>query len=565
MDDATRAIVALARGVLGELDADAALSRVLAAAREITGARYAALGVLDESRSELARFDSLGLDDAAQRRIGARPRGRGVLGELIRHAVPLRLADVSADPRSYGFPDGHPRMTSFLGAPILVAGEPFGSLYLADKEGADEFSEQDEAVVVMLADLAGVALDTARRYARSEAQRTELEHTVEALDATIQIGRALGGQTDTAAILELVTERGRALVSARALVIEVAQDGELTVAAGAGELPAGLIGARLPLADTVASAALRSRETQRLSDPATRERFDRHGLGHLGVAADDALVVPLMFRNEAYGVLVAVDRVDGVPFDLDHQLLLESFAASVAGALATARSAALERRRQSLRATEAERSRWARELHDETLQGLAHLRLLLAGAQRIGTEDAMAAAIEQAGDQLELDIAGLRSLISDLRPAALDELGTEAAIRALADRVERAGLAVAVDIDLAYESGRATARHVPELETAIYRIVQEALTNAAKHGHAQHAQLEIAEDESTVRITVRDDGGGFDPASRTGGFGLLGMAERAELLEGCLSVESAPGAPTTITAALPAQQRTPDDDRAPAG
>jgi signal transduction histidine kinase len=554
IEPATLGILTIARGVLEDLDLEVVLERVLASARDLTNARFAALGVLNESRTELARFLSLGIDEATRRIIGPLPTGRGVLGELIRNPVPLRIADVGGHPRSYGFPVGHPPMRSFLGVPIIVAGLPYGNLYLADKQGADEFDEEDEQAAVLFAQFAGVAIDHARRYTVSEEHRRELQQTVSALDATIQIARALGGQTDLEAILELVAKRGRALVSARALLIELRRGDELEVAAGAGEIPSDLIGRRVKLADTVASAALRSRQSQSLSDELNRSRFEQHGAGQLGLRAKDGLVVPLIFRNESYGVLVALDHPDG-GFKAEHERLLEAFAASAATAVATARSAAEDRRRQRLAATEAERTRWARELHDETLQGLGNLRLVLAAAQRNGEPEAMAAAVSQAMGQLESDITNLRTLITDLRPATLDQLGPEAAIRALADRLSRSGLEVDVSVDLAYERGRAATRHIPELETALYRIVQEALTNATKHGHAKRAIVEVTEDEHTVHATVRDDGAGFDPVRDTDGFGLLGMHERAELLGGTLAVESAPGSGATVTVSFPVARR----------
>ncbi|MGZ4174286.1 MAG: sensor histidine kinase [Solirubrobacteraceae bacterium] len=560
MDQATRALLGVARGVLDDLDVEVVLERVLESARELTGARYGALGVLDRSRTELSRFLTSGIDEATQRRIGRLPSGRGVLGELISTPEPLRLADVSAHPRSYGFPVGHPPMKSFIGVPIIVAGEPFGNIYLTDKRSAEQFSEADLEAVVQLADFAGVAIDHARRYTGSESRRTELEQTVDALEATIQIARALGGQTDLETILELVAKRGRALVGARALVIELERDGELVVAAGAGAVPAGLIGQRVNLADTVASTALRTRRSQRLGEELNRARFEQHGLGQFGLHAQDGLVVPLVFRNRSYGVLVAVDRIDGgSEFTAKHQRLLEAFGASAATAVATARSAADERRHQTMAAAEAERGRWARELHDETLQGMANLRLVLAAAQRVGTKDALSGAFDDVIEQLETDIANLRRLITDLRPAALDQLGTEAAIRALADRVIRETqleLELELSIDLAYEQGRATERHIPELETAVYRIVQEALTNATKHGRAQRVAMELIEDDTRLRVTVRDDGVGFELGNQTDGFGLLGMRERAELLEGKLRVTSSPGRGTCVQVTFPARRQS---------
>jgi signal transduction histidine kinase len=556
MDQPTRAVLDVARSVLEELDVELVLKRVLESARSLTGASYAALGVLDRSQTQLGRFLTVGVDEPTRRLIGPLPTGRGVLGELIRHPTPLRLADVGCHPHSYGFPVGHPPMKTFLGVPVLVAGQVFGNLYLTEKQGELEFSAEDQEAASLLAEFAGVAIDHARRYSRVEARRTELEHTVSALDATIQIARALGGETDLGAILELVAKRGRALVSARALVIELQRGEELELAAGAGDLPPDLVGRRVDLKDTVASVALRARQSQHLSDAQNRARFEQHGLGHLGVQAKQGLVVPLMFRDHAYGVLVAVDQLETGTFSAEEQRLLEAFAASAATAVATAQSAADERRLQRLAAAEAERTRWARELHDDTLQGLGVLRLTLAAAQRDGRPEAIAAALEQALEQLGSDISSLRALITDLRPAALDQLGIEAAVMALIDRVKGLGLDIDVSVDMAYEQGRASTRYISELETAVYRIVQEALTNATKHGRAKRAVVEIHEGERSVRVMVRDDGQGFDPIQDSSGFGLPGMRERAELLGGTLSIESAAGQGTTVSALLPVHRRS---------
>jgi signal transduction histidine kinase len=546
----------LARDVLGDLDIEGVLGRVLESARQLTGARYAALGVLDQSQSELERFITSGIDEQTRRQIGELPRGRGVLGELIEHPVPLRLADVGAHPHSYGFPPAHPPMRTFLGAPVLVDGEPFGNLYLTEKADGEQFGEEDERALVQLADFAGVAIDHARRYSGLDARHTELRHTADALDASLQIARALGAETDLDAILTLVAKRGRALVAARSLVIEHEHDGKMLIVAGAGDLPGGLIGQCVDLEDSLASAALRTRTILRLEEDANMARFDRHGLGRLGVRASAGLVVPLVFRGEGHGVLIVLDRLrDGPSFTPGDERLLEAFAASAAIAVATAETVEAERRRQRLAASEQERARWARELHDETLQSLASLRLGLATQLRDAEPGPLTDAVQEAVSQLVLEIGNLRSLITDLRPAALDDLGAEEAIKDLAERARRRGLEVDLSIDLAYEQGRQPDRHVDELETAIYRIVQEALTNAAKHGGARRAVVEIGEDETTVRVTVRDDGKGFDATATTSGFGLIGMYERVELVGGTLEIETAPGQGTTVRARLPGRRR----------
>jgi signal transduction histidine kinase len=561
IDPATRGILTVARSVLEQLDLETVLERVLEAAREVTGARYAALGVLDENRTQLARFLTVGIDEHTRRLIGPVPTGRGVLGELIRSPEPLMIDDVGSHPYSYGFPVGHPPMRAFLGVPIVVDERPFGNLYLTEKSDGEAFTAGDRDAAILLADFAGLAIDHARQFAGSEQQRLELERTVAALDATIQIARALGGQTNLAAILELVAKRGRALVSARALVIELLDGAQLEVSAGAGELPPNLIGQRVALANTVASAALRSRRSQHLRDQLNRARFDQYGLGRLGLSATDGLIVPLVFRDRPYGVIVALDHLEHGEFTAEHQRLLEAFAASAGIAVATAQSAADERRRQRLAAAEAERSRWARELHDDTLQALGNLRLVLSSARRTRDPEAMASAIGRALDQLESDIANLRGLITELRPAALDQLGLEPALLALVDRVGQTGLDIDAAIDLALEHGRVPERLEPELETSVYRIVQESLTNAVKHGEAHRASVEVIEDAHRIFVKIRDDGAGFDPGASTTGFGLVGIRERTELLGGDVDIESQPGTGTTITVALPTRHL---GDHAPA-
>ena len=542
--------------MLGDLDLERVLERVVASARELTGARYGALGVLDESRSGLARFITSGVDDVTRSQIGAPPTGRGVLGELICDRVALRVGDVGMHPRSYGFPAGHPPMRSFLGVPVLVADEAFGNLYLTEKHGAGRFTLGDERAVVSLAQFAGVAIDHARRFGSMQARRDELQRTVDALAAMVEISRVIGGETDLGGVLEVVAKRGRALVCARALIIELCDDRRLEIAAAAGGLPDGLTGRQIDLVGSVAEAALRTGRTQRLDDPLTRARFDAVGLGRLGCDAAGGLIVPMVFGDRPVGVLIALDRVErGPAFTAQDERLLEAFGSSAATGIAATQSASAQQCRQRLASAEQERGRWARELHDETLQGLAALRLGLAAARRVGTRDALYEAVTAAIDQLTGDISGLRALIADLRLPALDQFGTTAAIEALAERVARDGLGVDVQVDLAEQDGRVGTRLTSELAIALYRIVQEALTNAVKNGHATRVVVEVIEVDGVIEVTIRDDGAGFDPTLQTGGFGILGMRERAGLLGGSLCVESAPGQGSTVHATLPVEHR----------
>jgi signal transduction histidine kinase len=548
-----RRLLEVGRGLVAELDVEGVLQRVLETARELTGARYAALGILDHDKRELERFLVVGIDDETRRSIGPLPRGRGVLGELIREPRPLRLRDVRAHPRSYGFPPGHPPMTAFLGVPIAIRGEAYGNLYLTEKQGGTEFGELDEELVVVLAEWAAIAIDNARLYQALERRSAELERAVRGLEATATATRTLGFETDIERVVKLAAKRGRDLVNARALFILLEQRGVLRVAGWAGELEDGPRAAELPLAGTLAGGAVTSGKPERVARLGDRVG---HGLDRIAGDATAALVAPLGFRGRARGVLVALDRLGESPvFDANDEHLLASFAASAAIAIATAQSVESDRRRQIIRASEAERKRWARELHDETLQELGALKLMLEA--RLGTQLSEPSSVDAdpAVDQLQYTIQGLQNLITELRPAALDELGVEPAVEALVARTAAtSGLEIECRVELSPGNGQATARLDPEIESTIYRLVQEALTNAVKHAGAERAWVEIIETGGKVVVSVSDDGRGFESSEVDGGFGLVGMRERAELVDGVLLVDSAHGRGTAVRVELPVRR-----------
>ena len=530
------------RSLVVELDLEVVLERLLETARELTGARYAAIGVLDAERRGLERFLTSGIDAATHAAIGGLPRGRGILGLLIDEPRPIVLSDVGSHPRSYGFPAGHPPMTTFLGVPLLIRGQAWGNLYLTEKQGG-EFGDADLQAVGVLADWAAIAIDHARLFHESAQRSAELERAVEGLQATTAIARALGSETDLDRVLELIVKRGRALVRARSVVLLLHEGDRLVAAAGAGQLDAGTLGSSLPAADSVAGEVLSSGRPERVGDVAVRLGLQDEQLGIAG--AETALLVPLRYRERPLGVLCAFDRLDEEPEfgDRDEELLL-SFAASAATAVATAKSVEAGRLRHSLRSAEQERGRWARELHDETLQGLAALGVLLSSGLRAGG-DALEQAARQATDQLSTEIANLRALITELRPAALDQLGLVAALEGLGRRsADVEGLEVALDVRVE-EDGLD-----PELKTVTYRLVQEALTNVAKHARAARVDVTVEQDPDALRVRVADDGRGFDATEPTTGFGLEGMRERAALMGGRLEIETS-SAGTAMTAAFP--------------
>ncbi|HET7417089.1 MAG TPA: GAF domain-containing protein [Solirubrobacterales bacterium] len=544
-----RRLIDVGSEVLAELDLEAVLKSVAEAARELTGARYAALGVLDPQRRELERFINVGIDEGTRRQIGNLPRGRGILGELIREPKPLRLRDINEHPHAYGYPPGHPPMHSFLGVPIAVRGEIYGNLYMTEKQGAAEFDDSDQEAAVTLASWAGIAIENARLYTSLSEREAEVEQALRRAETSVDIARTVGGETDVERVLDLIVKRARALVDARALLVLLRRDDHLFVAAAAGQIDADLRDLRVPGDDSVFGAAMDEQVSQRLErgSPPSEARL-RERLG-----AEAALVVPLLFRGRAVGALVALDReAGGVEFDQEDLRLLQSFASSAATAVATAQTVESDRLRQQIESAEKERERWARELHDDTLQNLAAIRINLATAlQGKGDQRAerLEAAAEQTLHQLEDQIGELNRLINDLRPAALERLGLAGALQALAEENSaRGGIEIEATIELSGErSGDA--------ERVVYRLVQEALTNVVKHAGASRVDLTAEEGENEIRIAVVDDGDGFDPGAATAGRGLMGMRERIELLGGSIEVSSQPGEGTEVAARVPLQER----------
>jgi signal transduction histidine kinase len=563
MGDATeqsiRRLLDVGRVLTRELDQRIVLDRVLEAAREITGARYAALGILNEKHSGLEQFLTSGVDEDTHRAIGDLPRGRGVLGVLIEDPKPLRLRDVGEHPSSYGFPSGHPPMDSFLGVPVVIRGEVWGNLYLTEKTDG-EFTESDEQTAVILADWAAIAIHNARLYETSERRRQEAETAFRGLEATRDVAVAIGGETGLEHALELIVKRGRALVNAKSVVIMLREGDDLVVHASAGHVTP-TRGVRLSIADSTSGQVLERGRPERIADVGSRLRIDPQAFGVSDPRT--VLMVPMLYRGSGVGVLAAFDRrPDSAPFTGDDEQLLRTFAASAATAVALAQSVESDRLRSSMAAADAERRRWARELHDETLQGLGGLQVLLSSALRRGDAQRREQAMTQAVEHIAREIENLRAIITELRPAALDELGLATAIEALLDRHrEQSGFEIDAELSLPGQSERLD----DELESTVYRLLQEALTNVAKHAGAHRVRVVVGEIGGHLQLEVHDDGTGFDPETVSRGFGLAGMRERVSLAGGTVSIDSSEGG-TRLQASIPARRAdAPQDERRLAG
>ena len=531
-DERLEQLLEVGRAIVSELDPEAVFRRVLDAARDLTGAKYAALGVLNEDKSGLERFVNSGIDEETRREIGPLPRGRGVLGELIRKPRPLRLADVSAHPRSYGFPPAHPEMRTFLGTPVLVRGEAWGNLYLTEKEGGGEFDETDEQLVVVLAAWSGVAIDNARLYAGLDRRAEDLQKALRGLEAAADVARTVSKGIVLDELLDLVVKRGRAVVGARHSMVLLSDGSELEVVAAAGESPEAIVGRRVPDRDTW------------LND-LQAELPELRGL--------PVLVSALGLHGRPRGLLVAFGAPDD-EFDANDESVFESFGASAATTIVTVQAVEAEKLQLSMEASERERHRWARELHDETLQELGALKVLLESSVDREPSELAAESRRIAIEHVDRGIRNLQGLITELRPAALDDLGVGAALEALARQAaDRFDIEIDVDVDLAHE--REGGPRLPaELEATIYRLVQEATNNAIKHADPGRISVTVSRNEASVEVIVADDGRGFDPAATERSFGLVGMEERVTLPGGKLEIESAPGRGTEVRAELPITQ-----------
>ena len=537
-NERTRALVEAGIALASELSLDAVLQKLVDTAAQLTGARYAALGVIDRAGRGLEQFVTTGVDAETVERIGDLPRGHGILGLLISDARPLRLHDLREDPHSVGFPPNHPEMSTFLGIPILLRGVAYGNLYLTEKEGGGDFTADDEELAALLAAQAAVAIENAHLYESATRWLSQLESLNE-------IGNALVGELGLSRQLELVAQRLRVLLGARVVTVNLPNpDGTLRVAAADGEHAAELLGATIA-ARSKSAAVLATHSGQRVDELLTDPDVDQAAVRLLG--ARTGLYVPLVAHGRAIGVIDAHDKLGDNPcFNDDDMRLAESFAARAAVAVDLSERVARDSLRSVVAAQELERRRLARELHDETGQALTSILLGLRAMEDAKTDEQVSVAAVALRALVVRTLQDVRQLAVELRPTALDDFGLVAALERLVETwAEQTQIRVELEAGLSGRLG-------PEIETALYRIVQEALTNIVKHARASRVSIVLSDRGGAVTVVIEDDGIGFAPDGvREAGLGLVGMRERVALVGGRLRVESRAGAGTTLLVEVP--------------
>ncbi|WP_231335964.1 GAF domain-containing protein [Actinomadura graeca] len=514
----------------GELDLETVLRRIVEAATTLADARYGALGVIGEEGERLVRFVTAGVDEEQIAAIGHWPHGLGILGLLIKEPRPLRLADLTRHRESYGFPEGHPPMRTFLGVPIRVREEVFGNLYLTEKAGGGEFEEEDEVVVTALATAAGVAIENARLYEDARSRERWLE-------ASAEISTALLSGTGTGEVTSLLARRARQVADAALATVALADEAGrgFTVVAADGDGAGRLRGLRVPADHPIAGRACRDGAALRLADGGEAAR----AAGVAEPPIGPVLSVPLGVGESARGVISVVNAPGGAVFTEGAQRLLEAFAGQAAVALELA-----ERRRDTERlALLEDRDRIAKDLHDTVIQRLFATAMTLMSVIKITQRRDVAVRVQQAVDDLDGTIRQIRSSIFALQAPA-DEESLRSRLHAVVDAAAgNLGFAPSVRLDGLLDT--AVDDRVGE---HLLAVVREALSNVARHAGASEASVAVGVgDEVTLR--VEDDGSGIPEGGRRSG--LRNLRERAEDLGGSFSTRARPGGGTVLVWRVP--------------
>ncbi|MGW0512474.1 sensor histidine kinase [Streptomyces olivaceoviridis] len=519
-----------------DLDLEVVLYRIVESAVALVDAQYGALGVLGEEGT-IKQFVTVGMDDEAIARIGYYPRGEGILGLLIRHPEPLRLENLADHPASAGFPDGHPPMASFLGAPVRVRDQVFGNLYLTNKKSGAEFDSDDEAVLRTLAAAAGVAIDNARLY--DDAHRRQRW-----LAASNELTRSLLSGSEPASVLESFTATVREMAGADlvTLAVPVGAKGELVIEAASGSLAEEVRGLLLP-ATTLAAKVYASGETI-ISEAVSADPRAEGGSASV-VELGPAFFVPLGTREHVRGVLQVANVPGGALFTDAVIDMVTGFGNQAALALDVA-----EHRRDTERMVVLnDRDRIARDLHDLVIQRLfAGALSLQSTLGRVSDRPQVSERIQRVVNDLDDTIKIIRSTIYGLREN--DQTRRGSGLRAqLVTATERATESLGFTPALRMTGLLDTAVSAEQAEQLL-AVLGEALSNAARHAHATSVDVGVEVTDSALRLHVADNGRGIDPEV-TRRSGLANLRKRAEELGGTFSLSANPPSGTVVEWVVP--------------
>jgi signal transduction histidine kinase len=543
------AVIAIGSG----LDVEISLSRIVHAATSLVDARYGALGVIGAD-ARLTRFITAGISEQEIAAIGAFPEGHGLLGELIRHPVPLRTEELGTHPHSSGFPSGHPPMRSFLGVPVRVRGHVYGNLYLTEKRGPGAFDADDEAVLTALAAAAGVAIDNARLFEESQRLFQELQHHYaesqrrqEWLEITGELGRGLLADESTEQVMAEFVRRVRAFTSSDLALLGVpdAEEGGLLIVAADGQGADRLTGTNVPIEGTLLGHVYKSGQPALVADVREDERADRATATALELGP--AFFTPLGAGGQSRGALSLTRLAGAEPFDPQITEPTTQLAIQAAIVLELA-----QRRQDSeLLSLYADRDRIGRDLHDLAIQRLFATSMSLQAAYKITDKPEVARRVTEAITDLDETIKVIRSTIFSLHAHEMDEDTTSvrAAVIGICEKATAVlGFSPAVRFTGPIDTlvGESAAEH-------LLAVLREALSNTARHAHATAVDVDLAADATTVTLTVTDNGIGIPANGRRSG--LTNQRERAEQLGGTCTATPAIAGGTALTWTVPTLTR----------
>jgi signal transduction histidine kinase len=520
------------------LDLETTLTRIVEAAVGLVDATYGALGVIGEGQ-RLVEFVPVGLDGAEIRKIDHWPEGHGLLGLLIRDPRPLRLADISDHAESSGFPVGHPPMGSFLGVPVRVRDQVFGTLYLTEKRGGGEFTEDDEAVLTALGAAAGVAVENARLYDEARRQQRWLR-------ASAEVTTSLLSGAEPGEVLAAVTRQIRELSGADLVLLALPEDGgrRLSVAYADGDGAADTLGLMLPTGQSLSGRVLNTGEPLTIDDSAGDSRTAevlRGPMSHIGPAA----MFPLGVPGDVRGVLTVGRRRGALPFPQATADVIASFAAQAGVTLELA-----ARRRDAERLSLFEdRDRIARDLHDLVIQRLYATGMSLEGTVPMISRPEVAGRVRNAVDAMDETIKDIRATIFALQSRAEKQPSNlrNEIVGIVDEMAPMLGFTPSLRLGQGLD-GRVGAEPAEYLLTAL----REALSNTARHARATHVSVSVEVDaDGDLVLRVADNGIGIPPGVRRSG--LRNLAQRADKLGGELRLVTAgaPGTGTDLTWRVP--------------
>ena len=542
--------------VAEDLSLEAVLERVVTAACRLVQARFGALGVIGPDQA-LSHFVTVGFDQETIRQIGALPVGHGVLGLLIREPHPIRLHDLHDHPDSFGFPAHHPPMKSFLGVPVRVRDTVFGNLYLTEKVGGGDFTDEDQELAVALAAAAGVTIENARLYDEARARSRWLE-AVAAMGRDLL--RPVDGDGDNG--LNLVAQRVLAASGAELAVIGFPTEDSLYCAAAAGTragttaagtagtaaatTAAALVGATVLLQPGVLRELQATGRSVTLARPPLQSADAAPGSAAQWSQLGSTLIAALGPAGDGQGVILLSRAAASTGYILTDVEMSAVFGTQVSLALELA---SVHRMREE-QAVLGDRDRIARDLHDLVIQRLFAAGLSIQSLRRFTNDSVALDRINAVTTELDDTIRELRDTIYSLRGMAQDA-GTLSNRILTVIKEGAASLSYAPRIRL---SGPIDAPLTDDLSSSLLAVISEGLSNAARHSQASAIDISVDADTDRIKLVIADNGCGFSKPIRRSG--LDNLRERAALLGGKFSVRSVPGEGTRLRWSAPVPEVT---------